>query len=400
MARQNAPVVTSQARLAEAAAFRGHTPCFTPFLFYDVPHGSEARGGGGGGGGHKMPSASTSLRNAAEAQLVAAMVLHLRDVVTSHVAKHGNDRQLSVGVITPYRDQVTMVQRLLTSAGIQVSGGWGGHKAKAAGGMKVEVSTVDGFQGREMDVVIITCVRAPSSGSGSGGSGGGGGGIGFLSDHRRMNVALTRGKHGVWVVGQASYLASSNRHWRALVRHARDRHCVVDTTAVADSGTTDNASRPLCPALAAVLRARVLSLRGATARSWQQVLDGRWVSGEASKPRRNRSRSRSRGQAHGHGATHGGDNKPGGAVQLKQRQQQQQHRQQPRTRRRSHSKGSSASGQPQGRTSKPHRALLPPPPPPTTTAPTSSRRGEGKDSSLPPRSSQRSGALLPTPPGV
>ena len=392
MARQNAPVVTSQARLAEAAAFRGHTPCFTPFLFYDVPHGSEARGGGGGGGGHKMPSASTSLRNDAEAQLVAAMVLHLRDVVTSHVAKHGNDRQLSVGVITPYRDQVTMVQRLLTSAGIQVSGGWGGHKAKAAGGMKVEVSTVDGFQGREMDVVIITCVRAPSTGNGSG-SGSGGGGIGFLSDHRRMNVALTRGKHGVWVVGQASYLATSNRHWRALVRHARDRNCVVDTTTVADSGTTDNASRPMCPALAAVLRTRVLSLRGATSRSWQQVLDGRWVSGMASKPRRNRSRSRSRGQAHGHGATHGGDNKPGGAGQRNQRQQQQQHRQQPRARRGSHSKGSS--------TSKPHRALLPPPPPPpTTTAPTSSRRGEGKDSSLPPRSSQRSGALLPTPPGV
>ena len=392
MARQNAPVVTSQARLAEAAAFRGHTPCFTPFLFYDVPHGSEARGGGGGGGGHKMPSASTSLRNDAEAQLVAAMVLHLRDVVTSHVAKHGNDRQLSVGVITPYRDQVTMVQRLLTSAGIQVSGGWGGHTAKATGGMKVEVSTVDGFQGREMDVVIITCVRAPSTGNGSG-SGSGGGGIGFLSDHRRMNVALTRGKHGVWVVGQASYLATSNRHWRALVRHARDRNCVVDTTTVADSGTTDNASRPMCPALAAVLRTRVLSLRGATSRSWQQVLDGRWVSGMASKPRRNRSRSRSRGQAHGHGATHGGDNKPGGAGQRNQRQQQQQHRQQPRARRGSHSKGSS--------TSKPHRALLPPPPPPpTTTAPTSSRRGEGKDSSLPPRSSQRSGALLPTPPGV
>ena len=395
MARQNAPVVTSQARLAEAAAFRGHTPCFTPFLFYDVPHGSEARGGGGGGGGNSKggkPSASTSLRNAAEAQLVAAMVLHLRDVVTSHVAKHGNDRQLSVGVITPYRDQVTMVQRLLTSAGIQVSGGWGGHKAKAAGGMKVEVSTVDGFQGREMDVVIITCVRAPSTGNGSG-SGSGGGGIGFLSDHRRMNVALTRGKHGVWVVGQASYLATSNRHWRALVRHARDRNCVVDTTTVADSGTTDNASRPMCPALAAVLRTRVLSLRGATSRSWQQVLDGRWVSGMASKPRRNRSRSRSRGQAHGHGATHGGDNKPGGAGQRNQRQQQQQHRQQPRARRGSHSKGSS--------TSKPHRALLPPPPPPpTTTAPTSSRRGEGKDSSLPPRSSQRSGALLPTPPGV
>lgn len=48
---------------------------------------------------------------------------------------------------------------------------------------KVEVATVDGFQGREIDFLIISCVRSNQ-----------GQGIGFLRDRRRMNVALTRAK--------------------------------------------------------------------------------------------------------------------------------------------------------------------------------------------------------------
>ncbi|CAN0493984.1 unnamed protein product, partial [Ectocarpus sp. 12 AP-2014] len=77
-----------------------------------------------------------------------------------------------------------------------------------------QVSTVDGFQGKEVDVVLFSCVRAPSSG------GGGGGGIGFLADQRRMNVALTRARRSLIVLGNVGRL-SSDGTWKALVDHSK-----------------------------------------------------------------------------------------------------------------------------------------------------------------------------------
>lgn len=80
-------------------------------------------------------------------------------------------------------------------------------------------STVDAFQGREADVVIYSCVRA--TGKRDGGSG-----IGFLSDVQRMNVALTRARHFLFVLARQRSIMV-NPYWRKLVEYARVNNALL-----------------------------------------------------------------------------------------------------------------------------------------------------------------------------
>ena len=102
---------------------------------------------------------------------------------------------LSVGVVAPYRAQLAELRNALRG----ING-------------DVEVSTVDAFQGREKDIVIVSCVRAPSHGRDVES-------IGFLADRHRLNVLLSRARLACWVVGHASTLRR-NDDWRALVEAA------------------------------------------------------------------------------------------------------------------------------------------------------------------------------------
>jgi senataxin len=111
--------------------------------------------------------------------------------------------QTRVAVITPYSQQAKLLRRLFSEAlGPQYE-------------RLVEVNTVDAFQGREANIVIFSCVRAAGSH-----------GIGFLSDVRRMNVALTRAKHFLFVIARCESVVV-NPYWRDLVDHARDTNAVV-----------------------------------------------------------------------------------------------------------------------------------------------------------------------------
>ena len=91
------------------------------------------------------------------------------------------------------------------------------------------------LQGREADVVIFSCVRAPKQGSSSAAQGSSKAGIGFLGDVRRMNVALTRARKSLWVMGHLHTLCRS-KPWRKLAEHAAECKVLLQAVATPRSG--------------------------------------------------------------------------------------------------------------------------------------------------------------------
>ena len=92
------------------------------------------------------------------------------------------DERLDVGIISPYRTQVQYLRRLLKKREF--------FKPYRS---LISVNTVDGFQGQERDIILISLVRANDEGQ-----------IGFLRDLRRMNVAITRARMKLIILGDAS----------------------------------------------------------------------------------------------------------------------------------------------------------------------------------------------------
>lgn len=83
---------------------------------------------------------------------------------------------------------------------------------------------MDGFQGREVDILLLSTVRAAHSSTGA--SEINSSSIGFVADVRRMNVALTRAKLSLWILGNARTL-QTNHNWAALVKDAKERNMIV-----------------------------------------------------------------------------------------------------------------------------------------------------------------------------
>lgn len=105
------------------------------------------------------------------------LIEHLLDLRSSIPPE---DPLPSVAIITPYREQVVQAEERITT------------ESRLAD-FRITINTVDGFQGRERDLVYISLVRSNT-----------GGNIGFLADYRRMNVALTRARKMLVVIGDSA----------------------------------------------------------------------------------------------------------------------------------------------------------------------------------------------------
>ena len=109
------------------------------------------------------------------------------------------------GIITPYKQQLRFLKRKLFDK---------------YGNDDIPINTVDGFQGKENDIIFLSCVKSLNSSGGKMG-------IGFLKDERRLNVAVTRAKFSLIVVGNIKTL-NRNSLWNKMITYTKESGCVVN----------------------------------------------------------------------------------------------------------------------------------------------------------------------------
>ncbi|CAK9156532.1 unnamed protein product [Ilex paraguariensis] len=159
---------------------------FGPYSFINVSHGVEQF--------HNSHSRKNMVEVAVVAEILASL---FKEYVTRR-------QRVRVGVISPYKAQVFAIQKKLGKT----------YSTDVDSEFSVNVRSVDGFQGGEEDVIIISTVRCNVNGA-----------VGFLSNHQRANVALTRARNCLWILGNGPTLINSGSVWKKLVMDAKARDC-------------------------------------------------------------------------------------------------------------------------------------------------------------------------------
>jgi superfamily I DNA and/or RNA helicase len=159
--------------LADASvAERTLSPELSPFLFIDTA---------GRGFDEKREAGSESTCNPDEAQFVLDRVRELHEA-------HPN---ASIGVVAPYAAQVRVLNE-----------GWNGQLPA-----EIDISTVDGFQGQERDIMVLSLTRSNADCQ-----------IGFLKEYRRTNVAMTRARMHLIIIGDGATFGTDSFYLNLIER--------------------------------------------------------------------------------------------------------------------------------------------------------------------------------------
>ena len=159
----------------------------------------DVRAGGARGG--ESRSAGGAIINAAEAR---AVVAHVSSLLSAGV------RPEDIAAISPYSAQVEAIRSLLAA---RAAAPYAEHPEALT---RVEVATVDSFQGREAEAVVISMVRSNARGV-----------IGFLADRRRLNVAVSRARRHLAVVGDSRTLGQ-HELFSSLLEHCKRYGSLVE----------------------------------------------------------------------------------------------------------------------------------------------------------------------------
>jgi AAA domain/SAM domain (Sterile alpha motif) len=164
--------VTAEQRMPPRTAFQWADES-RPITFIDV---APQRGG-------NEAQVGTTLENGREAQTVLHIVSNLLQSSSSSPSSSSAVlRAKDIGVVAPYSGQVQLLRKMFDRHDLQRG---------------VDVASIDGFQGREKEIIVFSTVRSNAHRN-----------IGFLADWRRLNVAITRARCGLVVVGDSSTLLS------------------------------------------------------------------------------------------------------------------------------------------------------------------------------------------------
>lgn len=148
-------------------------------------------------GQEEIAGSGTSYLNRTEAAYV--------EKITTKFLKSGIKPE-QLGIITPYEGQRAFLVQYMQHNG--------SFHSKLY--QEIEVASVDAFQGREKDIIIFSCVRSNEHQ-----------GIGFLNDPRRLNVALTRARYGIIIVGNPKVL-SKQLIWNHLLTFYKESKVLVE----------------------------------------------------------------------------------------------------------------------------------------------------------------------------
>lgn len=143
----------------------------------------------------------TSISNPEEASF---LLKHLKGLVHQLKENYSSDEFPGIAVISPYKHQVEVLKDL--------SGSFEELQPIKA---SLSVNTIDSFQGQERDIVYISMTRSNTENS-----------IGFLSDIRRMNVAMTRARKKLVVIGDSATLTQHN-FYADFIDYAQERDAYV-----------------------------------------------------------------------------------------------------------------------------------------------------------------------------
>ena len=147
--------------------------------------------------GEEVLTKFKSKQNDQEAEIVALFVKKLNNLKID---------LKQIGIITPYVAQKMLIQEKLEEV----------FDAEEIMN-NLQISSVDGFQGREKDFIILSNVRSNPDGN-----------IGFLSDYRRLNVSITRAKYGMIIIGDVNCLSTRSQIWADFIKYYDDKGLLVE----------------------------------------------------------------------------------------------------------------------------------------------------------------------------